>query len=439
MKVTSLQVENYQRITLARIDLDPDAAGVVALMGKNEAGKSSMLDAFHALVAGRNAPKKPQPIHAGAENAEIIAEFRDDDGSHIVVTRQYNAKGTNIVVRENGIRQAKPDAILSKLYSHVALDPLAFANLKPKEQVDTLVKLSGFDPSELETQRENLFATRTEWNGEVRRRQAALDSMPKHDPALATAEPIEVAKLSLQLGEIAEMERRYDALAATSRRRQDEVDAAKRAESDARHALRMAQSALDAASERLREGELEYSAAELEAANAAKELQPMVALAEQVRIEIAQADERNAAIRAQAERAKMAESLAASEAAAKKLTEQIDEIDQKKRDGFASADMPVPGITIEGEQVLLDGTPFSQASAGRKLRTSTAIAMRLNPTLRAIVIRDGSLLDSDNRKMIDELAREHDYTVFMEMVDESAETGIIFEDGHVAGVKGSDA
>lgn len=439
MKVTSLQVENYQRITLARIDLDPDAAGVVALMGKNEAGKSSMLDAFHALVAGRNAPKKAQPIHAGADRAEIIAEFRDDDGSHIVVTRRYTAKGTDIVVRQNDIRQAKPDAILARLYSHVALDPLAFANLKPKEQVDTIVRLTGFDPTPLDQERDNLFVTRTEANSRVKALEAQLDAHPAHDPQLLGAPLVSAAALSLQLGNTAELQRRYDALASSSRRAHDEVDAAARTVSDAEHALRSAQGALDAAHMRKRDAELEHAAAELAAANAAKELQPKIAEAEQLRIEIAQADERNAAIRAQEARAATAGMLDTARARADELTKQIAELEQEKRDGFAAANMPVPGLTIEGEQILLDGTPFSQASAGRKLRTSTAIAMRLNPTLRAIVIRDGSLLDQDNRRMIDELAREHDYTVLMEIVDENAPTGVVFEDGRTIEPKRADA
>lgn len=101
--------------------------------------------------------------------------------------------------------------------------------------------------------------------------------------------------------------------------------------------------------------------------------------------------------------------------------------------------MPVPGLTIDEGEVYLEGTPFSQTSPGGMLRTGTAIAMALNPDLRAIIIRDGSLLDADNRAVIDELAKANDFHVLMEVVDENAPVGVVFEDGAIADTKGMDA
>lgn len=421
MKVTRLYVENYKRIGVAEILLDPAAAGVVALMGPNEAGKSSMLDAFEALIAGRNAPKRATPVKLGAESAQIIAEFRDDDGSHITVTRRYKANGTTTIeVREDGLKKAKPDAILSKLYSHVALDPLAFANLKPKDQVDTLVRLSGFDPSKIDERAADVFATRTETNARVKSLEAQLESHVRHDPELLGAPLVSVTELSEQLEGI--RQRNVD-----RERNHDDVRRNLQEDESLRAQIRGLQERLDA---------VVAERAELESKS--KQLGEWEDFAP-VRAAIESAESTNAAIRAQEARAAVEGMLVTAKDRSADLTNQLGELAEQKRAGFANADMPVPGLTIDGEQVLLEGTPFSETSAGRKLRTSTAIAMRQNPHLRAIVIRDGSLLDKVNRQIVDELAIENDFTVLMEIVDESAPSGVIFEDGAIVETKGGAA
>jgi hypothetical protein len=49
---------------------------------------------------------------------------------------------------------------------------------------------------------------------------------------------------------------------------------------------------------------------------------------------------------------------------------------------------------------------------------------------------DGSLLDEDSQKRINEMAVEHDFQIFIECVDSSGKTGIVIEDGSVIAVDG---
>ena len=73
-----------------------------------------------------------------------------------------------------------------------------------------------------------------------------------------------------------------------------------------------------------------------------------------------------------------------------------------------------------------------------KLRVSLSLAMSLNPELRIIRIEDASILDAEGIAVVEEMAKDHDYTVLMEMVmDESDEykgTGSVLriEDGTIA-------
>jgi hypothetical protein len=59
------------------------------------------------------------------------------------------------------------------------------------------------------------------------------------------------------------------------------------------------------------------------------------------------------------------------------------------------------------------------------------MAMAMSPDLRVILIRDGSLLDSTNMALIEEMAAEHDYQVWLEVVREDGAMGVVIEDGAV--------
>lgn len=60
---------------------------------------------------------------------------------------------------------------------------------------------------------------------------------------------------------------------------------------------------------------------------------------------------------------------------------------------------------------------------------SVAIAMASNPKLRVLRIKDGSLLDKASLALLESMADDRDYQVWIERVDTSGTVGIIMEDG----------
>lgn len=407
MKITRLSTTGFKRITVAEVTIDVNDAGVLAIMGPNESGKSSFLDSLETLIAGRKIPKRTMPVHKGQDRAVIIGEFTDDDGVVLTVRRTYDAAGgTNITVEQGGMRVKSSEAILSRLYSHVALDPLAFANLPSKEQVDTLVRLTGFDPTPIDVDHANTFETRRVENAETKRLAAVLASAPAADPALADADTVDPAKIAADLASL--RERNRDRVIASGDAAATEIEIS---EAEA-HLARLRETLADLDAQISDAGPAEDDTALAEA--------------------LTNAQRTNAAILEQRQRAVLVKQHAESEQKSAALTARLDALVEQKRAGFAAADMPVPGITIENGEVYLDGTPFAETSAGGKLRTSVGIAMAANPDLRAIIVRDGSLLDASNRKIIDDLARANDFTVLMEIVDENAPNGIVFEDGRIS-------
>jgi len=60
------------------------------------------------------------------------------------------------------------------------------------------------------------------------------------------------------------------------------------------------------------------------------------------------------------------------------------------------------------------------------------MGLAMNPKLKVLLIRDGSLLDEDNLKLIADMAKEADGQVWIERVGKGEEVSVIIEEGEVA-------
>jgi hypothetical protein len=66
------------------------------------------------------------------------------------------------------------------------------------------------------------------------------------------------------------------------------------------------------------------------------------------------------------------------------------------------------------------------------------MALAMNPDLRVILIRDGSLLDAENLAVIEEMAAERDAQIWIERVSDDRSVGIVIEDGALVDDAGGD-
>jgi hypothetical protein len=85
----------------------------------------------------------------------------------------------------------------------------------------------------------------------------------------------------------------------------------------------------------------------------------------------------------------------------------------------------------EERGVLLNGVPFSQASSARQLQAAVSIGLALNPKIRVILIRDGSLLDEDSMKLVSEMAEKNDAQIWVERVADGRPGCVVIEDGEI--------
>ena len=89
-------------------------------------------------------------------------------------------------------------------------------------------------------------------------------------------------------------------------------------------------------------------------------------------------------------------------------------------------------MELREDGVYLNGLPFEQASGAVKIKTSVALGIKMNPELKVLIIRDGSLLDANSMKTIETMADENDAQIWIERVGDKDKNAILIVDGEVA-------
>lgn len=420
MKIITLTAENFKRLHAVRIT--PDGA-LVQITGKNAAGKSSVLDAIQAALGGTgNAP--PKPIRDGQSSASVVLDLGD-----ITVTRRWtsNERSTLVVESKEGARYNSPQSMIDKLVGSLSFDPLAFSRMDEQQQATTLRDLAGIDTSDIDLKRAKLFEERTGVNREIKRLEATLAGATPSDDV--PDEEISVAALAAE-----------NQAAQAQKAKNEKIRAA------AEQARLDAQKCLDD-TEKIR---LEVVALKMNLATKADELKILQArwtkaqevtaamvdpdtdgLADKVK----EADAVNVAVRRKKEMLARYEEAKAKSLEADKLTGAIAVLDAQKATALYAAKFPIEGLALTDDLVTFGGMPLSQASSAEQLRVGLAIGAALNPKLRVVLVRDGSLLDADGLKIVAEWAERENMQTFMERVTDGTGVGVVIEDGEVVGAE----
>lgn len=417
MKIISLVAENVKR--LVAVQITPDG-NMVEITGANGQGKTSVLDCIWWALSGL-ANIQGKPIRDGAETATIKLDMGE-----IVVTRKFKGDDSggftsSLKVEQNGQPVAKsPQALLDGLLEAIAFDPLAFSRMDAKAQFNALSKfVPGVDFAAIDADNKKDYDERTILNRQAKEEQAAANAL-----VVADGEPIDEAALVQKLA---------DASKTNSDITLRQTNRKNIGERVANNNKMMGQWREDIAilTGKLNDMEKETAAQVAKLENAP----PLPALVDVAKLqkEVEDARQHNATLGRADE--KKSRSARAKDLAKKAddLTKKISDREHSKKLAIAAAKLPVAGIDFGNGVVLLNGVPFNQGSDAEQLKASIAIAMAGNPKLRVIRVRDGSLLDEKSMKVLEQMANQNDYQVWIERVDSSGTVGFVLEDGHIKG------
>ena len=411
-KIISLKVKNILR--LKAVEIDPKG-NLVIIGGDNAQGKTSVLNSIMMNLGGKKYVP-PEPIHRGEKKGKIVLDIGD-----YVITQTFTATGTTLKVETaKGVPQKSPQAILDGLVGSLSFDPLAFGNEKPAKQAEILRELVGLDFGDLDEKRSELYAERTVMNRDMKTAKARRDGMPYHEDA--PEKEVSITKLVKELEAFRSINRRIDDLqeGITNRERriEEKYEQLNKLKDD--FAKRIASEELGI--KEFVEEKLGFQK-ELEGA-IPKDTKPL-----EEKLEGAEATNR----KWRENQTHRDETIALNdlEEAAEELTASITAIDEEKADKLTAANFPVEGLGLGDDGVLFNDLPFEQCSGAEKLKITIAMAISMNPKLRIMLIRDGSLMDDKNLALLAEMAKEADAQVWIERVGDKDKSAVIIEDGQV--------
>lgn len=395
MKIIALEAENVKHLKVVQIK--PDGS-LVVIGGDNAAGKTCVLDSIEYALNGAGAiPSKP--IRAGQKKARIVLDLGD-----IQVIRTFTQKGTNLVVKnKEGATFPSPQAMLTELKGELTFDPLEFSKMDAKKQDEVLKKLVGLNFDQLNAKYEGLFDQRTVVNRRGKELKANLDSMVKHDGVPDWE--VSVQELAVTCTQALEHNQKIEIAHRELKSKVDELQKLEKEAKALRTDIKKRQKALEGA-EKMIDTEAIYS-------------------------QMADAESVNLKVRENKAYAKTDQELSELRQQSGSLSTQMTKITDQKADALAKAKFPIKGLAISDDGVTFEGIPFIQCSAAQRIRISVAIGLAMNPKLRILLIREGSMLDSKNLAMVAKMAADADAQIWLERVSKGSECSIIMEDGSV--------
>lgn len=423
MRIVQLTSENIKRIRA--ITITPNGNTVI-IGGDNGQGKTSAIDSIAmALGGGKLIPSTP--IRRGQKHARIEVDLGE-----LIVERRFTSKGSTLTVMPKDGRDPfkSPQGVLDKLVGKLSFDPLEFVTMKPDAQLKTLKDLVGLDLSDLDAKRKALYDERYLVNVEAKQLEGQVEGLHEHKGI-----PDEPVSVEVLLADIDAAETHNAQQTSLQRLVEDQVTEGERN----REAVVRCEEEI----ERLRQRAMELKAEQVKfreradvSATLVAELQGKVEAfkpkdTETLKEQIRTAGELNRKIQENESRKTLTSLMRKKNAESLNLTNKIEDVDGEREQRLAETEFPVKGLSFSEIGVMLNGLPFEQASSAEQLKVSIAMGIAMNPKLKVLLIRDGSLLDENSLATVAKMAADNGAQIWLEVVGNREDCSVVIEDGMV--------
>ena len=401
VKILCFSAGNFK--ALKAFYCEPKPEGLTVIGGDNGAGKSSCLDALAFAVGG----KKYCPSNPKREGAIGDTTLHVDLSNGITVER----KGKNLsltVTDRDGARHGQE--LLDAFISSIAIDLPKFYNASAKDKAHMILETLGIEEklAELAKREKEKYDTRTMVGREADKKQKAAEDMPWHEDApekkLSVSELLDQQQEVLARNGLKEEHRRnYEANKSELERVSAELDRLRRRQKDLQEAVKTAES----------EDFTLESTAELEQ-------------------QIADFEEINRKVAENAERTRRMEEADALNDQKDALTKEIEYIRAERLALLKDADFPLEGLSVNDDSELVyNGQPWDCMSGSQQLIVSCAIASRINPTCRFVLMDKLEQLDLKTLAEFDAWLKTQDLQCIATRVSTGGECTLVIEDGEV--------
>lgn len=404
VKINSLEIENVKRVRAVKIV--PTQNGLTVLGGRNNQGKTSILDSIAWVLGGnRFRPSNPQ-----REGSVIPPTLKVTLNNGIVVERK--GKNSDLKVTDPSGQKAGQQ-LLDSFVEQLALDLPKFMASSGKEKAQTLLKIIGVDEqlAKLNYEETSKFNERQAVGRIADQKTKFAKEMPYFEEV--PKELVSVSELIHQQQEIlarnGENQRKRENLHKLEEKMQqinEQMEVLLKQQTQVQNDLQIARmDAVDLHDE---------STAELER-------------------NISEVEEINRKVRANLDKEKAEEDAKQYENQYMALTNDIEKIRKQKNDLLASADLPLDELSVEDGELIYKGQKWDGMSGADQMKVSTAIIRKLNPQCGFVLLDKLEQMDVETMQEFNHWLEAEGLQAIATRVSTGGECSLIIEDGYVVG------
>ncbi|MFN5416459.1 MAG: AAA family ATPase [Flavobacteriia bacterium] len=440
LKILKASITNFKNITFKEVEFNGRSAMFV---GPNNVGKSSLIQAICSPVNANFMPL--EPIKKGEERAKVELTIGGAlHGEQVVynVACYFSAehsRGRLVLENEEGAKITGGKGVLQEIIGNISFDIMDFIRLGRtdtgkvstagvKQQIELLKTLMSKESIEklwkLDQEKSKIYAERTEINNGIRYLQGnitnnhftveeielyqeektASDVSAKIEDARKKNETFKKCEDYIKFKDITKSEATRDLF--------DLLDTASIKDTE-QAIVKIIEDLIDKKVEQCQSYMDKNPLIDIDSLN--KEMDELSKHNQNVlKVKQLQEDEKN---------------LKDRQKESDEITKRLAEIEDEKIKLFASSELPVKGLAFNEEMVTYEGLPLSddQIPTSRLIGIGVRIGMALNPNLKLLVIKDGSLLDKKTLDFILKVCDKEGYQLLIEMVQpEGTELSIDF-------------
>lgn len=415
IKINSLELENVKRVKAVK--LEPTKNGLTVVGGKNNQGKTSVLDAIAWALGGA----KYKPSQAQREGSLVEPQLHIELSNGMVVER-LGKNGTLKVTDPSG--QKGNQSLLDGFISQFALDLPKFMEADKNTKAKILLqiigvgdKLSAFDKQESE-----LYNRRTEIGRIADQKKKYADEMVQWDGV--PEDIVSAAELIQQQQEIL----------ARNGRNQDLRNQVKYLEEQKtllEQRIEEAQKALNAMHEHFAELMEKLSIANTNA----KDLQDESTT--ELEESIANIDSTNAKVRDNLNKQRAQEEADEYKRQYGDLTTQIEEVRKARMELLNGVEMPLDELSVQDGELIYKGQKWDNMSGSDQLKVATAIVRKTNPQCGFVLLDKLEQMDIDTMNEFGKWLQDNNLQAIATRVSTGDECSIFIEDGYSVDKKGN--
>lgn len=411
IKINSLELDDVKRIRAVK--LEPSENGLTIIGGKNNQGKTSVLDAIAWALGG----DKFRPSGAMREGSTVPPHLKVKLSNGIIVERC--GKNSDLkVTDETGKRGGQQ--LLNAFISSFALDLPKFMESSSKEKANVLLQIIGVGDKLFEYDREEnkLYNRRLEIGRIAEQKAKYAAELPEYDGI--PKEPVSASELIRQQQEIL-------AINGENQRKRDRAEQLKAAYSNLSSRIEMLRSQLSELEKQQSDIAEDLRLAELSAAELHDES------TDELESNIRSIEALNIKIRSNLDKEKAEMDAKQYKDEYDSLTGMIENIRSERKKLLDNAPLPLPGLSVENGELTYNGAKWDCMSSSEQLRVSAAIVRRLNPECGFVLMDKLEQMDIDTLNEFGKWLEAEGLQAIATRVSTGGECSIIIEDGYVKG------